>query len=142
MEFYTNRRALQSGRGLGNIFGSLFRQALPIFKSVGVGALKAGKSFAKSDVGKELAKTALAGGVDVLDKALEGDNTAAVESAHHSLRKVKNVAKKSAKNLVKRKVDDLLSGGIKQKKKKIGKERNTQQPTKRKRKIVTKTIFR
>jgi N-methylhydantoinase B/oxoprolinase/acetone carboxylase alpha subunit len=136
MEFYTNRRALQSGRGLGNIFGSLFRKALPIFKSVGVNAVKAGKSLAKSEVGKELAKTALTSGVDVLDKMIDGEKNAAIESAHQSLRRVKNVAKKSAKDLVKRKVDDLLSDGIKKKKKKI-----TKQPSKRKYIYNKKSIF-
>jgi hypothetical protein len=61
----------QRGRGLGSLFGSLFRSAVPILKSLGGKILNS--SLTKS-VGKTLVESATEGGLTLAKDALRGNN--------------------------------------------------------------------
>lgn len=94
--------SVQQGHGLGGIFSSLFRAAVPLFKKAAPVLTSAVKSVAK-----EAART----GVDVLDDVLEGSS---VRDAMAS--RGQEAAKRVAHRGVKR-LKGMMRGGIKRKKK-------------------------
>lgn len=65
---------IQAGRGLGNLFGSLFRGLKPLAQM----GIQAGKRFLQSDFAKNVGRTALETGKDMLKNVvadvLEGQN--------------------------------------------------------------------
>ncbi|MGI9555416.1 MAG: hypothetical protein ACR2M9_01030 [Cyanophyceae cyanobacterium] len=81
--------AVQRGHGLGGIFGSLFRAAVPLFKKA--------TPFLKS-AAKTVANEAVKSGVDILDDVLDGES---IKDA------VANRGKQGANRLAKRGVKRL-----------------------------------
>lgn len=65
---------LQRGRGLGNIFGSLFRTVLPALKTLRSYSLTALKSNLVRNAGRSIASSALQGGISAVTDALDGKN--------------------------------------------------------------------
>ena len=102
--YHTGRR-LQRGRGIGNVFGSIFRSLLPLGKKILTS--NTSKAIAKS-VGKSLKEVA----VDTALDALEGKNIK--EAAQQRLNESKqNIAdtlrmRSRSKNLGKRKRSKLV----------------------------------
>lgn len=85
---------IQAGRGLGSLFGSLFRGLKPLAQM----GIQAGKRFLQSDFAKNVGRTALETGKDVLKNvvadALEGQNAGETLS-----KEVQNAKKKIAQQI-------------------------------------------
>jgi len=80
----------QRGHGLGGIFASLFKAAMPVLKSVAP-VLKRGA--------KAVAKEAITTGAQIASDALAGDNWKD-SAAKHGTAATKRLVKKGTKNLV------------------------------------------
>ena len=52
--FHVNNQTLQRGRGLGGVFASLFKRAIPFGKTLAKAAINTGKQFAQSEAGRDI----------------------------------------------------------------------------------------
>ena len=127
--FLVDRHPLQRGRGLGGLFASLFRKIIPFGKSFARGALRAGKQFAQSDIGKEIISDTLQSSARAAASAIiDNDPNSAKEELVKSLKRTKQKSEEVAKKIAKEKLDKVLSGkgqGTVQRKKKRKKKMKT-----------------
>lgn len=84
-------RYLQGGRGLGGLFGSLLRKVLPVAKTIGKAAVKAGRSSAGREIRTGLKNMA----VDSLIDVMQGEDVGNV--AEKQLKKAATSVLKRAK---------------------------------------------
>ena len=89
-------RYLQAGRGLGGLFGTLLRKVLPVAKTIGKAAVKAGRS----STGKEIRSGLKNMAVDSLLDVMQGENVGNV--AEKQLKKAATTVLKRAKHNNKR----------------------------------------
>ena len=98
------RRMLQTGRGLGGIFKTMFRVFKPIASTVAKSAVPTIKKIAKSkavrrtlkDVGKEIKRGALTSAADAISDLSEGN-----DPTKKLTQNVKNISKKALKKTAK-----------------------------------------
>ena len=107
MNFLVNRNLIQEGRGLSNIFGSIFRKSLPFFGKLASKTASIAKNVAKSDFGKEIARHSIDGLSSYIENKLDGNQESADDAIQNMIEKSKSSAKNSLAKYAKRKIKEI-----------------------------------
>ena len=108
----------QDGYGLGSIFGSLFRSAIPFLKST---ALSAGKTLLKS-------------GAQAIGDVMSGERDVKSALKHHGIRGLKEVGKDVSSSVIRRLNTNQQGSGLRRKtRKRLNDIFDSQLPIKRRR---------
>jgi hypothetical protein len=91
---------IQRGRGIGNLFGGIFKRLLPLARA----GIHAGKRVLQSDYTKSLARSSLDLGKDILTNAGKNIIISALEGGNV------NAAAKNELNRARKRIGDALKG--------------------------------
>ena len=120
--FNVEKHSLQRGRGLGGIFASILKKVIPFGKSFMKHAATSGKRFIKSDLGKDILNDTIASAATAATSALiEQDPNEAKAIMRESLKRSQNKSKAVVKRIARDKLDQVLTGKGK-KRRKSGKD--------------------
>ena len=116
--FNVDKHSLQRGRGLGGIFASLLKKVIPFGKSFVKHAASSGKQFIKSDFGKDILNDTIDSAATAATSALiEQDPNEAKRIMRESLKRTGNKSKSVVKRIARDKLDQVLTGKGKKRRK-------------------------
>ena len=123
MTFVVNQRPLQRGRGLGGLLSNVLKKIIPYGKSFIKGGVKIGKDFLNSDEAKSMIKDTVSTAASAATSALvDKDTEAAKQEIVKSLKRSKSKSSDYAKRLARSKLEKVLIGKGKEKRRKTFKK--------------------
>ena len=116
--FHVNNQTLQRGRGLGGVFASLFKRAIPFGKTLAKAAISTGKQFAQSEAGQDIINDTISSTAKAAKHALlNNDSEKAKQEIIKSLKRSGKKSKKLVKRIAKQKLEKVLDEKVRVKKK-------------------------